>query len=104
MSRTPPTNGFQNRPQDINRSGRPADAKEWREKCRKWAMQDGGLEILIGIAEGKGLAADQLKAVEFLIDHGMGKAVTQVAGADDTEFSKLKLIISRDETKTDGSN
>ncbi|SRR6266498_2112306 len=89
--------------QSGNPSGRPAVAKEMREKCQAWVTEE-GFAILVGIALGKGLPQDQLKAAMFLYEQGMGKAVQQIAGADDTEFNKLRIIISRDETKTDGSN
>lgn len=78
--------------QSGNPSGRPADVREWRERCRKFMMEDGGLDILIALATNKG--SDQMKALQFIGEHGMGKAVQQIAGADE-DFEKLKIVIER---------
>src|SRR5207244_361389 len=79
----------------INRGGRPAVAKEWREKCQRFMIEDGGFETLMAIAQGKGVPQDQIKALTFIADHAMGKAVQQIAGADEDEFNKLRIIIER---------
>lgn len=85
--------------QSGNPSGRPAVVREWRDKCRAFMLEEGGFEALIEIANGNGLPTDRLKALMFLSDHGMGKAVTQIAGADESDFNKLQIIIQREPSK-----
>lgn len=89
-----PNPGFQPG-QSGNPGGRAPVVREMRERCQKWVTEE-GFDILIKIALGKGLPQDQLKAVTFLYDQGMGKAVQQLAGADDADFNKLKIIIQRE--------
>lgn len=87
----------------INRGGRPAVSKEWREKCQKFMMDLGGFDELVRIANDKA-NKEQLKALMFIADHAMGKAVQQIAGADEEDFNKLKIVITRDTSGTDNES
>ena len=59
-----------------NPSGRPAYAAEFREKCREFALSDGFAQLL-ELTKSPDRAI-RLRALEFLINHGIGKPPEKV--------------------------
>lgn len=72
--------------QSGNPSGRPAEAKQFREMCRKFLFQEGGWSKFMELLESKDEKI-RLQTLQYLTDHGIGKATQPQAGADD-EFTQ----------------
>jgi hypothetical protein len=53
--------------------GRPAASKELRALAQHWALEDGGIQQLIEVAQGEPGGTDWRFAVSTLIEYGFGK-------------------------------
>ena len=75
--------------QSGNPGGRPKAAlSEFRERCREW-LASGGLESIVAKATKAG--PDQRWAMQLLVEYGLGKPVSRVAGEDDGDPIKVQL-------------
>lgn len=71
-----------------NPSGRPAVAREFKEKCREF-MREEGWQHLVNLARTKG--KDQRYALELIAHYAYGKPTQPIAGDD--EFEPLRILI-----------
>src|SRR5262245_46171129 len=82
--------------QSGNPGGRPAVAREFRERCRAF-MEAQGAERLIGMSLGRGPFA--FRALELLAGYAYGKPTqrTELSGADggpiQTEWRVLETVV-----------
>ena len=78
-----------------NAGGRPATAKEFREKCREWISEHG----LINLSE---MALDpkcphRFKAAELISAYAIGKPVQGISIVDeDGQPATIRMVISKE--------